>query len=207
MIRFGEEFVIKAICFAMIHGLLMGVFTLGFSYFIDLFRVFYNLKHAIFSPKETFKSTLNNSNVLPRIKSKVLIFFKDYVCAFVYGLSTIMLLYSATNGVVRLYPILISLCFYVLFKKYPGKAFDFLLNMLFCMIYKALAVAFYLFFYPLRYLKIPLKKLKNLFLSRVKLRKRKINRCIPEKIIKRSSPIYIYDKEKNKLKLVRKNVE
>ena len=147
--------------FSSLHGVIIGAFALFLSLFFSFLltakkAVSESLAvNSISSIKENIKS-LKGFTKTTTVKHS---FFEDFLHAFVYGISLIILLYVACDGEFRLYIICISFFFAWIFKMTFGKWLNVIFEYMLYAIGAGLLFVFSVFCIPLKKIIFLIKQL------------------------------------------------
>ena len=123
MLYSGADTIFLSLIFSSLHGVIMGLFALFLNLFFCFILIAKNAATSSFFSRNVMsikENAMSLRNFVLSIKNKRS-FFRDFLFAFFYGSSILLLMYIACDGEMRLYVIVISAFFYYIFKKTFGK--------------------------------------------------------------------------------------
>lgn len=202
--------IVKGVFLSSIHGIALGAFYILLTSALTFILVTVKSSKKIL-PLSFFevKQFLFSKNIFTELGcSKIFINFRDFCFIIFYGVSSFFLLYIVCDGIIRFYPLIISIFFCVislkLTKRIRSICFPFVLEP----IYKGTIVCIYFLSRPLVYFYNVLSQLllflKEKIKSFVSKREKKFKKIDKKKF---DGPVYVLAKEENKKIFVRKIID
>ena len=205
MPEFGLFSIINGVIASIFHGAIMTLCFFLVALFSDfILLAIKTIKSLSFlSFKDAVKSF--NSDFVYSIDSStgVMQHAKDFIFCFIYGVSFIFLLFFVSDGIIRIYPFILSIISYKLVSLISKRVMNILKVVLLKLVYRIN----FLFIVLLNFLFNPIKLCLKYTTSFFKKFFFKINKKNKRKLLNKSTfngPLFIVDK--NKHSVTRKNI-
>ncbi len=145
--------ILISVCYSALFGIIMGILFVALSVLIYTIDGFIRLPKTIYQASDSLSKIRNlfiNSENCKYAKNKVKVFLFDFIYVIINGLLFSLLLYITTDGVFRLYILIISLTLARLFIKYLGNHTASFLNKSISFLYSVITIVFSLLLFPTR---------------------------------------------------------
>lgn len=161
--------ILISVCYSALFGIVMGILFVVLRVLIYTIDGFIRLPKTIYKASESLskiKNVIANNENLKYAENKTRVFLFDFIYVILNGIIFSLLLYVTTDGVFRLYILIISFTLARLFIKYLGNHTAFFLNKAIMFLYSVIAMVFSMVLFPARkVIRVTIgsiiKKLKN----------------------------------------------
>ena len=145
--------ILISVCYSALFGIVMGILFIVLRVLVYAIDGFIRLPKTIYQASGslvTIKSVIANSKCFKYSENKARVFFFDFIYIILNGILFSLLLYLTTDGVFRLYVLIISFALARLFIKYLGNHTALFLNQAILLLYSMMAMALSIMLYPVR---------------------------------------------------------